>query len=87
VTQYLSNLSGARTRLPTYNSVLIARTREFLFLNNVGTVLLDPSATNADKALTLFTAAFGPPHHEGGVDVWLHAQALARQAAAATPQG
>jgi hypothetical protein len=87
VTQYLLHLSGARTRLPTFNTALIERMREFLFLNQVGTVVLDPLAPNANKALSLFIAAFGPPQTEGGMDVWFHVQALARKTAAAAPQG
>jgi hypothetical protein len=87
VTQYLLHLSGARTRLPTFNTALIERMREFLFLNQVGTGVLDPLAPNANKALSLFIAAFGPPQTEGGMDVWFHVQALARKTAAAAPQG
>jgi hypothetical protein len=83
VTQFLSHYSGANTRLPTLDDKLKVRMREFLFLNNVGTVLLDPSAANADKVLPLFEAAMGPPLNEGDMDVWPHAQALARKVASA----
>jgi hypothetical protein len=81
VTQFLSHYSGANTRLPTLDDKLKVRMREFLFLNNVGTVLLDPNAANADKVLPLFEAAMGVPINEGGMYVWPHAQALARRVA------
>jgi hypothetical protein len=81
VTQFLSHYSGANTRLPTLDDRLKVRMREFLFLNNVGTVLLDPGAANADKVLPLFEAAMGPPLNEEGMYVWLHAQVLARKVA------
>ncbi|MDH2904286.1 MAG: hypothetical protein PXZ08_10115 [Actinomycetota bacterium] len=83
VTQFIAHYSGANTRLPTFNQALVVRMREFLFLNRVGTVVLDPSTANADKVRALFEAAMGPPLNEGGVSVWFHAQALARQVASA----
>lgn len=83
VTQFISHYSGANTRLPTFDNALVVRMREFLFLNNVGTVLLDPSAANADKVRALFLAAMGPPVNEGGISVWFHAQVLARKVASA----
>lgn len=86
VTQFLSYWSGANTRDPTLDDALVARMREFVFLNDVGTVVLDPTTPHASEALTLFRDALGAPTSEGGVDVWFHAQRLAR-AAAATPPG
>jgi hypothetical protein len=82
VTQYLENLSGGNTRRPAMNALLVTRAREFLFLNDVGSVVLDPSAPNAALADALFRAAMGPPRNVGGVELWLHAQTLARQRAA-----
>jgi hypothetical protein len=87
VTQFLSNLSGAHTRLPVLDDKLVVRMREFLFINNVGTVVLDPTAPNATSALALFRGAMGAPLSEGGVDVWFHAQTLARAVQAKTLQG
>jgi hypothetical protein len=86
VTQFLSYWSGADTRDPALDDALVVRMREFVFLNDVGTVVLDPTAPHADEALTLFRDALGAPHSEGGVDVWFHVQRLARAAAAANPQ-
>ena len=83
VTQFLSHYSGSQARLPTMDAKFIVRMREFVRLNHVGTVLLDPNAADADKVLALFVAAMGPPLNEGGMDVWFHAQALARKAASA----
>jgi hypothetical protein len=82
VTQYLSHLSGAPTRLPPLNDKLVVRMREFLYINNVATVVLDPTAPHATSALALFRDAMGAPLSEGGVDVWFHAQALAHTAQA-----
>ncbi len=79
VTQYLENLSGAATRRPVVNARLVSRMRQFLFLNDVAAVVLDPSAPNAPLALSLFSDVMGPPVSEGGVDLWLHAQTLARR--------
>ena len=86
VTQFLSYWSGANTRDPTLDDALVARMREFVFLNDVGTVVLDPTTPHASQAFTLFRDALGAPTSEGGLDVWFHAQRLAR-AVAATPQG
>ncbi len=83
VTQFISHYSGAPTRLPTYDEALIVRMREFLYLNNVGTVILDPSAVHAAPVQALFVAAMGPPVHEGGINIWFHAQVLARKVASA----
>jgi hypothetical protein len=87
VTQFLSYWSGARTRLPDLNAALIVRMREFLLFNNVGTVLLDPTVLHANQALALFSDSMGPPQKEGGLDVWFHAQRLARAVAAKVPGG
>jgi hypothetical protein len=78
ITQYLSYWSGAHTRLPALNEQLVVRMREFLLFNRVGTVVVDPAAPHASHALALFDAAMGTPHGEGGLDVWFHAQAMAR---------
>ena len=78
VTQYLENLSGGAVRLPVVNPRLKSRMRQFLFLNDVAAVVLDPTAPNASLVLTLFSDVMGPPVSEGGVDLWLHAQTLAR---------
>jgi hypothetical protein len=56
---------------------LVAQLRSFLARNNVGTVVLDPSAAHAAAVLTLFAATMGPPRREGGVDVWWHARTRA----------
>ena len=61
--------------------------REFLLFNNVGTVLLDPTAPHSNQALALFSDSMGPPQKEGGLDVWFHAQRLARAVAAKVPGG
>jgi hypothetical protein len=87
VTQFLSYWSGAKTRLPDLNAALIVRMREFLLFNNVGTVLLDPTAPHSNQALALFSDSMGPPQKEGGLDVWFHAQRLARAVAAKVPGG
>ena len=79
VTQFLSHYSGGLARLPAFNDKLKVRMREFIFLNHVGTVLLDPNATNASRVLPLFESALGPPQSEGAMDVWFHAQSLARR--------
>ena len=83
VKQFLWHYAGARTRLPDFNQVLVVRMREFLYINNVGTVVLDPSAADADKVRALFAAAMGPARNEGGVNVWFHAQSLAHAVASA----
>jgi len=87
ITQYLSYWSGAHTRLPALNEALIVRMREFLLFNRVSTVLVDPAAPNAVHAVALFTAAMGAPKNEGGLDLWFHAQAMARNTAARTSAG
>ena len=79
VTQYLENLSGANTVRPVVNALLVTRMREFLFLNDVSSVVLDPEAPNAALASALFRDVMGPPTTVGGVELWLHAQTLARR--------
>ncbi len=78
ITQYLSYWSGAHTRLPALNEALVVRMREFLLFNRVTTVLVDPTQPHASQAIVLFTDAMGSPRSEGGLDIWFHAQALAR---------
>ena len=79
VAQFLSHLSGAATVLPPLDQRLVGRMHEYLFLNQVGTVVLDPTAPHAAQVLTLFRDTMGPPVSEGGVDVWFHAQVLGRR--------
>jgi hypothetical protein len=81
--QYLMHMTGSNTVLPVTNQKLIDRMRELLFLNDVGTVIVDPTAVNAAPVEAIFTDVMGPPQREGGVDVWFHAQALASRRAAA----
>jgi hypothetical protein len=87
VTQFLSHESGAHTRLPDLNAKLVVRAREFMYFNDVATVVVDPSAPNAAAVVTLFSDALGAPQTEGGVDVWFHAVSLAHQMQAKNPQG
>ncbi len=81
VLQFIAHYSGASTRLPAFTPALVVRMREFLYLNDVATVVLDPSAAGARPVQALFTAAMGAPVSEGGVNVWFRAQQLARRAA------
>lgn len=77
VDQFLTYWSGGTSRLPVMGPRLVAQLRSFLARNNVGTVVLDPSAAHAAAVLTLFAATMGPPRREGGVDVWWHARTRA----------
>ena len=77
VSQYLTHWSGGASRLPALNSRLIVEMREYLLINHIGTVLVDPTALHANEAIALFSDTMGPPRREGGVDVWFHAQSLA----------
>ncbi|MDE3031549.1 MAG: hypothetical protein KGI65_08025 [Acidobacteriota bacterium] len=77
VSQFLTHWSAGTARLPALNARLIDQMREYLRLNDVATVLVDPAANNAAHAITLFADAMGPPLREGDMDVWFHAPARA----------
>ncbi len=47
-----------------------AQVRAFVRLYHVTTVLLDPIGAHPSLALSLLTAALGPPVHVGGMDLW-----------------
>jgi hypothetical protein len=78
VTSFLAHYSGSTVKSPPLDATLVNEGREFMHLNDVGTVLVDTAASNAYLAVEFFTAVMGPPKTEGLMDVWLHAQALAR---------
>ena len=60
------------TPVPIMNSSLIEQTREYVRNYHVSTAVIALSAINTAPVIRLFTAAFGTPISEGGVDVWFH---------------
>ncbi len=57
---------------PTLDRALIDDTRLFVRHYQIGGVVVSLLAPNANRAIALFTNAFGRPRKQGGADVWLH---------------
>jgi len=78
VTHFFAHWSGSSLSAAPLDAHLVTQMREFVRLNNVGTVVVDPTAGGATPVVTLVSEALGAPRREGGVDVWFSALALAR---------